>query len=102
MRQEDHQLQVVYFGGRYFIEGMLTFGGMNSPAIYNLPASYLIQLAHKDSKLDRRQSIQQLDDNCAADALGSELLKRYYVRYREIATRIGVSLAGEENNLASI
>ena len=38
-----------------------------------------------------------LDDNCAADALGSELLKRYYVRYREIATRIGVSLAGEEN-----
>ena len=29
-----------------------------------------------------------LDDNCAADALGSELLKRYYVTYREIATRI--------------
>ena len=38
-----------------------------------------------------------LDDNCAADALGSELLKRYYEKYREIATRIGVSLAEEEN-----
>ena len=37
------------------------------------------------------------DDNCAADALGSELLQRYYLRYREIAERIGVSLAGEEN-----
>ena len=37
------------------------------------------------------------DDNCAADALGSELLRRYYLRYREIAARIGVSLAGEEN-----
>ena len=62
MRQEDHKLQVVYFGGRYFIEGMLSFGGMNSPAIYNLPASYLIHLAHMDSKLDRRQSIQQLGE----------------------------------------
>ena len=50
----------VYFGVRYFIEGMLSFGGMNSPAIYNLPASYLILLAHEDSKLDKRLSIQQL------------------------------------------
>ena len=60
MRQADHPMQVVYFGGRYFIEGMLSFGGMNSPAIYNLPASYLILLAHEDSKLDKRLSIQQL------------------------------------------
>ena len=60
VRQQDHQLQVVYFGGRYFIEGRLTFGGMNSPAIYNLPASYLIQMAHLESGLDRRQSVQQL------------------------------------------
>ena len=29
--------------------------------------------------------------------MGSELLKRYYEKYREIAMRIGVSLAGEEN-----
>ena len=62
MRPEDHQLQVVYFGGRYIIEGVLTFGGINSPAIYNSPASYLIQLAHKDSRLDRHQSKQQLDE----------------------------------------
>ena len=62
VRREDHQLQVVYFGGRYFIEGKLTFGGMNSPAIYNLPASYLIQMAHKESGLDRRQSVQQLGE----------------------------------------
>ena len=60
MRQADHPMQVVYFGGRYFIEGMLSFGGMNSPAIYNLPASYLILLAQEDSKLDKRLSIQQL------------------------------------------
>ena len=46
--------------GRYFIEGMLTFEEMNSPSIYNLPASYLILLAHRDSGLDTRQSIQQL------------------------------------------
>ena len=42
MQKEDHQVQVIYFGGRYFIEGMFSFGGMNSPAIYNLPALYLI------------------------------------------------------------
>ena len=59
MRQADHPMQV-YFGGRYFIEGMLSFGGMNSPAIYNLPASYLILLAHEISKLDKRLRIQKL------------------------------------------
>ena len=60
MRKEDHPMQVVYFVGRYFIEGMLSFGGMNTTSIYNLPASYLILLAHEDSKLDKRLSIQQL------------------------------------------
>ena len=38
-----------------------------------------------------------LDDNCAADALGSVQLKRYYEKYREIAEKSAVSLAGEEN-----
>ena len=63
MRKEDHQLQVVFFGGRYFIEGMLSFGGMNSPAIYNLPASYLILLAHVDSihTIEGREAWQAKD-----------------------------------------
>ena len=37
------------------------------------------------------------DDNCACDFLGSELLARYYVKYRVLADKVGVSLALEDN-----
>ena len=41
------------------------------------------------------------DDNCACDYLESELCKilcaRYYVKYRELAAKVGVSLASEDN-----
>jgi hypothetical protein len=97
VRKEDHCLQCVEFGGKIFVEVMLTFGGGNSPYKFNMPSSFLITLACLDSGLDPRQSIQQLDDNCACDSKGSWILGRYWICYRKIAEEIGVSLAGEEN-----
>ena len=63
-------MQVVEFGGRFFIEKCLTFGGGNSPTIYHLPASLLIQCAEAKSKLDSRCNVMQLDDNCNCDVEG--------------------------------
>ena len=40
-------------------------------------------------------SFQQLDDNPMADEEGSVVLRNYYVRYREIAAKCGISLADE-------
>ena len=38
-----HSLQVVEFGGRFFIEKCLTFGGGRSPTLCHMLASLLIQ-----------------------------------------------------------
>ena len=97
VRKEDHCLQCVEFGGKIFVEVMLTFGGGNSPFKFNMPSSFLITLACLDSGMDPRQSVQQLDDNCVCDSKGSWFLRRYWNCYRKIAEEIGVSLAGEEN-----
>ena len=64
VRCEDHRLQVVEFGGRYFIERCLTFGGANSPTLYHLPASMQKSMAELKSGVDPRLNIMQLRDNC--------------------------------------
>ena len=45
--------------------------------------------------MDERLSVQKLYDNQVADEQGSEKLRQYYQRYREIAGRVGFSLADE-------
>ena len=97
VRSEDHRLQVVEFGGRFFVEKCLTFGGMNSPTIYHLPASLLRDWAIARSGQDSRQVIMQLDDNCACGPLGDGTLDRYRQEYRGLAERLGVKLASEDN-----
>ena len=54
----DHRFQLVEFGGRYFVETALTFGGCNSPTLYNMVARLLIELAALESGLDLRHSCQ--------------------------------------------
>ena len=48
-----------------------------------------------DVGLDPQLSVQQLDDNPVADEEDSVVLRDYYVRYREIAAKCGISLADE-------
>ena len=94
---EDHHLQLVEFGGRFFVEKCLTFGGSNSPSYFNLPAKTLIEFTEIKSGMDSRLNVQQLDDNCSAGPAGSPLMKRYQDCYREIAETIGVQLAPEDD-----
>ena len=55
----DHRFQMVEFGGCYFVETALTFGGCNSPTLYNMVARLLIELAALESGLDLRHSCQR-------------------------------------------
>ena len=82
---DDHRFQLVEFGGRFFVERCLTFGGTNSPTLYNMVAKLLIDFARLESGLDARHSCQQLDDNCCAAAKGSLVLRKYLKSYRRIA-----------------
>ena len=97
VHESDHNLQLVSFGGRFFVELCLTFGCGTSPTHYNLIAKLLIQLAELKSGMDPRMNCQQLDDNCAAGPEGSQILRRYRKHYRDIAEKIGVKLAPEDD-----
>ena len=79
------------------MEKCLTFGGMNSPSYFNLPAKTLIEFAEIKTGMDSRLNVQQLDDNCSAGPADSPILKRYQDCYREIARAIGVQLAPEDD-----
>ena len=97
VHKADHHLQLVSFGGRFFVELCLTFGCGTSPTHYNLIAKLLINLAELKSRMDPRLNCQQLDDNCSAGPEGSKVLRRYRKHYREIAEKIGVKLAPEDD-----
>ena len=94
VRCADHHLQVVEFGGRFFIERCLTFEGGNSPTLYHMPASMLITMAEIQSGFDPLLNLMQLDDNCKVDMSGSERPRAYRRAYRELAGELGVRLAG--------
>ena len=97
VHESDHCLQLVSFGGRFFVELCLTFGCGTSPTHYNIMAKLLIQLAELKSGMDPRLNCQQLDDNCTAGPEGSSILRRYRKHYRDIAEEIGVRLAPEDD-----
>ena len=93
----DHNLQVIEFCGRFFIEKCLTFGGGSSPTLYHMPASLLITMAEVATDFPHCQSLMQLDDNCVVDGKGSLRLRAYREAYRSLAEEVGVRLASEDN-----
>ena len=95
----DHNLQVIEFDRRCFIEKCLTFGGGSSPTLYHMPASLLITMAEEATGFPHCQSLMQLDDNCCVDGKGSLRLRAYRKAYRSLAEEVGVRLASEENPL---
>ena len=97
VHRSDHHLQLVEFGGRFFLERCLTFGRVNSPTLYNMVAKLLINLAEIMSGMDPRHNCQQLDDNCTACTRGSQKMRKYLECYRKIAKEIGVELASEDD-----
>ena len=97
VHRSDHCLQLVEFGGRYFLERCLTFGCSNSPIFFNMVAKLLIELAGLESGFDKKKNCQQLDDNCVVDALGSPSIFKYLESYRRIAERMNVRLASEDD-----
>ena len=95
VRKEDHSLQVFQFCGRLFGELMLTFGGGSSAGIYDDTAKLVKDLAILASKTDPRMVNQVLDDVVACGSRGDKTVNNFYRTYREVAERVGVSLADE-------
>ena len=59
---EDHSLQVLSFGGRFFIETQLTFESKSSPDRFDLISDLPLEFALLRSNMKRSSIIKQLDD----------------------------------------
>ena len=93
VRGEDWAMQCLQFGGRYFVETALTFGGCNSPSIYRMVASFVREVAEISVGFDPRHSVMVLDDLCSVGAEDSSLVDTFFQKYRELASRMDVELA---------
>ena len=97
IKHEDRSLQVVHFAGRYFIENQMTFGSRSSPDRFDLVSDIPLEIALLNIKEDRNMTIKQLDDVAAFGLIGTGVVGRFYEEYRAVCSRVGISLAGEED-----
>ena len=93
VRKEDWPLQVLQFGGRYFCETALTFGGSNSPSIFRMVASFVKEVAEKSVGFDPLLNCMVLDDLCSVGPKGDKVVMDYFTTYRKLSRRLGVELA---------
>ena len=97
VRKEDWAMQVLKFGGRFFVEKALSFGGGSSPTIFRTVASFLIEVVEKLTGLCPELNCMVLDDNCTVGRKDDEMIETYFMKYREVAGILGVELAGLED-----
>ena len=72
---------------------MLTFGGVASAGIFDDGAKTVLDLALLDSGIDSGMVTQVLDDVVACGMQGDGSVGKFEQSYRDIASRVGVSLA---------
>ena len=72
---------------------MLTFGGVASAGIFDEGAKTVLDLAALSSGIDKCMVTQVLDDVVACGMQGDGTVAKFEQAYRDIASRVGVSLA---------
>ena len=94
VRREDWGMQVLKYGGKYFVEKALTFGGSNSPSIYRLMASFLKESVEMETGMDPQLNTMVLDDLCSVGREDDEVLYNYFYKYRDWAAQLQKPLSG--------
>ena len=97
IRLEDLKLQVIMFGGRFFVETQATFGCSSSPGIFDSLSYLILEIAIRNSQMDRMAIEKQLDDVIAFGGVGTGACERFYNEYRRVCTAVGVQLAPEDD-----
>ena len=95
--EADRHLQVLRVGNRYFVEEKITFGCTSSPGHFEKPSWFLLLAACSRAGADRRNACKQVDDALIFSKYGDPACQRVYDSYRELAPRMGVKLAPEED-----
>ena len=94
VRPEDHALQVISIGGKFFQERTLTFGCSSSPSLYDVPAEVILVLACISSGTPRHYCLRQLDDAMIIADLPQ--VEAWYKAYEDVCSFVNVRLAGVE------
>ena len=97
VRLEDRKLQVITFGGRYFVETQCTFGCSSSPGLFDSLSYLILEVAIRRSRADREAIQKQLDDVVGFGVKGTGACGRLYTEYRAVCQRVGVQLAPEDD-----
>lgn len=97
VRPEDLELQVIQFGGRFFVELMLVFGTTSSPFIFSDSASLVARLAALQSQTPSSLAPMCLDDLMNFSSAWSDTAERFWTAYRDICKEVNISLADTSN-----
>ena len=89
----DLPLQIIQFGGKYFVETRLVFGACSSPANYDELSDTVRDLAVHESGHPRHLITKHLDDCMGVGMPGpGETVTKCFLAYLRIAKRVGVHL----------
>ena len=93
VRPDDLCLQVLQWGGRYFVELMLTFGASSSPYLYSQVAEFVKVLAAKQAATPPYLLLRCLDDLMNFGPTTNDIAHNFWSTYRSLCEEVGVSLA---------
>jgi hypothetical protein len=95
--ERDTDLQWFSWGGKYFKELALIFGGSSSAGIFDDGAKVVLDLVCRKAQFPKEFVCQHLDDVCAAAADSSDAVHRFDAAFMEVAEFVGVKLAPRDD-----
>ena len=105
VRKEDWGLQIIQWGGRYFIELSLMFGTRSSPGIYDeLHKAFISSVVKLSPDMPKNQVEQHLDDVLAIgfpEKDNTRSVDAFFRTYLEEAKKVGfkVDQSGDKNKV---
>ncbi len=98
VREADTDLQWFSWGGKFFKELCLIFGGVSSAGLFDDTAKLVLDLVCRRAGFPAHMVCQHFDDVCAAVAVGYDALQHFIAAFREIAAEVGVKLAPRDDH----
>ena len=97
VRKEDLKLQVIEFGGKYFVELRLVFGACSSPGIYDEVSDVVLDVAILESKIKRTLVTKHLDDTLGVGtSKADDPVHACFMAYLRVAEEVGVRLSAPD------
>ena len=97
VRPQDWELQIIEFGGRFFVELRAAFGTRSSPYYFDIGSDVIKELACLNVKVKRSFAPKCLDDIIPIGRIKDGKVQEYAEEYRRICKIVGIKLAEESD-----